>query len=187
MSHALLAGCREAEPPPPADPGCWRVIAAGPSAGVVIPAGAGGAVAPLRVDLEGPAGYVRATVTVERLGPAPKPQGELYDVLFPTPGRISLTAAVRPTGAGPGRAAVELRAESVEATSNSLVEPTVPLLANPAQVGAEGLIDVGQTIAGGREVEVGRWVTAEARVTVRVLPTRRPVGPRLKPEGKPPV
>ena len=156
-------------------------------AGVSARAGASETTPPLTVDLEGPAGYVRATVTVERLGPEPGPRGELYDVLFPTSGRIRLTAAVKPSGAGPGRAAVELRAESVGAVSRSLVEPTVALLADPAEVRAEGLLAAGGAIPGGREVEVGRWATVTARVTVRVLPSRQPIGPRLKPEGKPPA
>lgn len=183
-------GCRDYDPPRPVDPGAWRVEAASPAVGAVAAPGTDGLPTPMRVDLDGPPGFVRATVTVERSPVDPGRRGELYDALFPNSGRLRLSAAVEPAAVGTGQVRVRLRAEGDAATSTTHVEPAVPLLAADAAVATEGLVATGRSIEGGREVEVGRWVATtpagSARVTVRVLPSRAPTGPRLKGEGRPP-
>ena len=67
----------------------------------------------------------------------------------------------------------------------------MPFQAPGAGLATESLITAARQVQEKQEIEVGRWtVTTGAevvRVAFRVLLSRQPTGPRLKPEGRPPL
>ncbi len=172
-------------------PGSWRVVAVDPPLGEVRRAEPGGAIPSVVVRLDGPSGFLRATIVVERTAPGSVPRTALYDVLFPVPGPVRLEASVRPARDQPGRAQVQFRVESASDTSVGFVEPGVPFLSPDARIILEGVSLANGLIPAGEETAVGRWVVQVgnevSRVTIRVLLSQPPTEPRLKLDSQPPV
>lgn len=183
----LPLGC--ADDPGPGQPAAprpstWRVHKVEPPAGVP-PAGMG-------VTLDGAPGFLRATLIVER--PADPVAGTasrsaLYDSLFPVGPEARLRVEVTPPAPPATSPRVTFRVESAGVASESFVEPTVPFFEPGAVVRWATDVADGQALADGTETEVGRWtVTAGGSVTrvlVRLLGSRRALGPRLKGLGPP--
>lgn len=186
----LCGGCGDRLPTAAEAPGSWQVLTVDPPRSQVRQADPGRAIPSITVALDGPAGFLRATVVVERTRPDLPPTTALYDVLFPTSGPARLEASLQAAADRTGATRVLVRVESAAARSEGFVEPVIPALAGGAEVALEGSIDLNRSITGGEEVEVGRWVVrdgpATTKVIVRVLPSQRPTGPRLKPESRPP-
>ena len=189
----LAAGCgpTRTAPPQPGGQGSWRIVAIDPAPGQVAPPAAGGLIPEVAVRLAGQAGYARATIAVERTEANAPARTAVYDILFPIQQEVRFVASVAAAGGSARAPRVQIRAESGSEVSTSFVEPGVPFLAPGARVTLESLSGPGQPVGPGQEVELARWVVqtgAEvARVTVRVLLSRQPTGPRLKPEARPPT
>lgn len=179
----LTSGCAK-QRPEVEPPGAWRVIAVKPI---------GGEVPEIVIDLDGDAGFARATLAVERSEPiaAAKAIIPLYDILFPITNQVRLIAVVKAAVDSPSVVRVEIRAESGSESSVSFVEPRVRFLALGAQVQFESLCEPNRIIQEGQEVALARWVVKVGPetdlVTIRVLLSKKPTSPRLRPEGKPPV
>ena len=143
--------------------------------------------------ITGDSGFLRATVLVERpQATNPADRSTIYDTLFPVGPKIHLQASLLPSPhSGSPTARVCLKVDSVGAVSESFVEPTLAHGEPTSPVHWTPTALVGQTLAEGREVEVGSWAVGTAanpvRVVIRTLLSRGPTGPRLKPGGKPPV
>jgi len=187
----MHVGCGSGSRPMAERPGSWRVVAVDPPLGEVRRAEPGGAIPSVLVSLDGPSGFLRATIVVERTTPGSVPRTALYDVLFPVPGRVRFEASVRPARDQPDRVQVQFRVESALDTSVGIVEPGVPFLSPDASIILEGVGTANGLILEGEETAVGRWVVQVgqevSKVTIRVLLSKAPTEPRLKLNSRPPV
>ena len=185
-----LIGCHPPPEPAVRPSGVWRVEGVG-LAPQASPAEPGRTPPRVMLGLAGDPGYARATVVVERSGPYSAPPHELHDSLFPVGREAKFTATWAPAPGPAGTTRITIRAESAGAVSESVVEPggVVPGEAFAPQV--ELLTRPGAALTDGREVEIARWTVKAGdtlyRVTFRLLPSREPTGPRLKPAGRVPL
>ena len=126
-----LGGCGTGPTPTQTEPGSWRVVGIEPGGSQV---GAEGRIPEVAITVTGPAGFVRATVAVERSGLDGSVRKTLYDTLFPVGEWVRLQARVERATPSAEADRVLIRAESNSTTSESLVEPGVPF----SRIGGRG-------------------------------------------------
>ena len=138
----------------------------------------------LTIAVEGPPGFARVSLVTDKAVSGSPPASYLNDVLFPIGEQARLSASLHPTER---QARVEVMTRGEE--SNAIL-PMQDLVDVPWIFETATIAEPAQRIAEGREVPLGRWICRHGadswRLTLRVLLSREPVGPRLKPEGKPP-
>ena len=138
----------------------------------------------LIVAVEGPSGFSRVSLVTTRAVTGSPPASYLNDVLFPVGEQARLTASLHTVER---HARIEVVNQGEE--SNAIV-PIQNLGDVPWVIETSIIAEPAQLIAEGSEAPLGRWICRHGAdswtLTLRVLFSREPVGPRLKPEGKPP-
>ena len=138
----------------------------------------------LTVEIEGPPGFARVSLVTDKAVTGLPPASYLNDVLFPISDQANLAASLHLEDR---QARIEVMTRGEESTA---ILPTHDLGNVPWTFETAMIAETTQQIGEGHEVPLGRWICRNGSdswtLTLRVLLSRDPVGPRLKPEGKPP-
>ena len=187
----LFHGCDFRPAPPILRPGLPAVSVASPIptwklVQIALQPGQASPVSPsdLIVQVDGPPGFARVSLKTAKAVSGSPPAAYLNDVLFPVGEQIRLVASLHPAER---QAWVDVATQGEESTA---ILPTQDLGGRPWVFATELIAQPTVPIPEGREVPLGRWVCRDGAdswtLTLGVLLSREAVGPRLKPEGKPP-